>query len=205
MEIRDWAHTHTHTHSWSPTGHCHSIPVAFPGAQNVNNAHGDGFPLATFLGSSPCSDPVNIVSLRVEHNLYVPPINEVMVQIPYVHGVLVWKIIFGRITMHNFPTFYNQWDWQCLIFLEQFRFFFKKSKMFFFHKSIFSISSGQKNALSSGFCQAQLQMYQAVVHPCLQGNEYGFQWKLFWEMFWSLPLLETGFQLRGLACLISIY
>lgn len=101
------------THAWSPTGHCHSIPFAFPGAQNVNNAHGDEFPTAACLGSSLCSDPVNVVSLRAEHCFYVPPIIEVVVQIPYIYRVLVWKIIFRRITMHSFATFYNQGDWQC--------------------------------------------------------------------------------------------
>lgn len=85
--------------------------------------------MAASLGSSPCSDPVNIVSLRAEHNLYVPPINEVMVQIPCIYGVLVWRII-GGITMHSFPTFYNQGDWQCLIFLEQSHLLHKEKRIF---------------------------------------------------------------------------
>lgn len=106
----------TALNAWSPTGHCHSIPFAFPGALSANNAHGDGFPTAASWGSSFCSDPVNIVSLRAEHHLYVPAINEVMVPIPYICEVLVWKIIFGRITMHSFPTLYKEGDWQCLIF-----------------------------------------------------------------------------------------
>lgn len=186
------------THTWSPSGHCHSTAFAFPGAQNVNNAHGAGFPTAACLGSSLCSDPVNIVSLRAEHHLYVPPINEVMVQIPYTYEVLVWKIIIWENQHAQLPYFLQQGKLAVLIYP-------LKRKGFFLHKSIFSISSGQTDALGSGFCQAQLQMYQAVVHPCLQGNEYGLQQKLFWEMFWSLPPLETGFQLRGLASLISIY
>lgn len=48
--------THTHTHTRSPTGRCHSVPWAFPGAQSVTNAHGDGFRTAASLGSSLCSD-----------------------------------------------------------------------------------------------------------------------------------------------------
>lgn len=46
----------THTHTGSPTGRCHSVPWAFPGAQSVTNAHGDGFRTAASLGSSLCSD-----------------------------------------------------------------------------------------------------------------------------------------------------
>lgn len=175
MEIWDWAHTHTYTRS--PTGHCHSAPLAFPGAQNVNNAHGDGFPTAASLGSSLCSDPVNTVSLRAEHLLFVPPINEVMVQIPYIYEVLVWKIIFGRITPHGFPTFCNQGGWQCVIFLEQSYFFFKEKRIF--PPQVHLLHQFWTNGCTWFRFVSSLTANVPSCGTCLQGNEYGFQWKLF--------------------------
>lgn len=118
-------HTHTVTHWMLP-----QRSLGFSWSTECDQCSWRWIPYGCFLREQPLQWSVHTVSLRAGHLLFVPPINEVMVQIPYIYEVLVWKIIFGRITMRSFSAFYNQGGWPCFIFLEQSHFFLKEKRIF---------------------------------------------------------------------------